>query len=41
MLTLEKRNRSVRTIMVVTLFLLMAIIILLALHEVFDLFGLK
>lgn len=41
MLELEKRNRLIKTAMIITLFLLVAIVTLLALHEIFDLFGLK
>ena len=41
MVELEKRNRFVRTAMLVTLAILVAIVIFVALHEFFNLFGLK
>jgi len=41
MLELEKRNRFIRTAMMITLAVLVAIVIFVALHEIFNLFGLK
>lgn len=41
MLELEKRNRFIKTAMIISFVILVGIVVFVALHEFFDLFGLK